>query len=102
MSKHTPTPWKAIGGELHPVLDNGLTCTSIVARTGRGSIGGGELHRANAQFIARAVNAHEDLLAALKDLVTRCDGDEGVRGDGSNVDTSWAHAVIAKAEGGDA
>jgi hypothetical protein len=46
--------------------------------------------------------AAPDLLEALKDLVYRCDGDEGVRADGSNIDTAWAHTIIAKAEGGHA
>ncbi len=47
-------------------------------------------------------NAAPDLLRALKDLVARCDGDEGVRADGSNIDTALAHVIIAKVEGGDA
>lgn len=54
--------------------------------------------RANARLMAAA----PDLLEALKDLVARCDGEEGVRADGSNIDTAWAHGIIAKAEGGDA
>ena len=44
--------------------------------------------------------AAPDLLEALRDLVARCDGDEGVRADGSNIQTMQAHAAIAKAEGG--
>ncbi len=39
-----------------------------------------------------------DLLAALIDLTLRCDGPEGVRADGSNIQTIRAHAVIAKFE----
>jgi hypothetical protein len=39
------------------------------------------------------------LLGVLKRLVERCDGDEGVRADGSNIDTREAHAVIDKTEG---
>lgn len=31
---------------------------------------------------------------ALEDLVQRCDGDEGVRADGSNIQTIKAHAVL--------
>jgi hypothetical protein len=41
------------------------------------------------------------LLAALKDLVARCDGEEGVRADGSNIQTMQAHAAIQAAEGED-
>ena len=35
-----------------------------------------------------------DLIAALQDLVTRCDGKEGVRADGSNIDTLRAHTLL--------
>lgn len=31
---------------------------------------------------------------ALEDLVTRCDGAEGVRADGSNIDTRGAHVAL--------
>lgn len=40
----------------------------------------------------------DDLLAALKDLATRCDSEAGVLADGSNLCTIWAHAAIARAE----
>ena len=37
---------------------------------------------------------NDDLVAALRTLVNRCDGAEGVRADGSNIDTAAAHAVL--------
>jgi hypothetical protein len=37
-----------------------------------------------------------EILAALSDLVARCDGAEGVRADGSNIQTMAAHAVLEK------
>lgn len=40
-----------------------------------------------------------ELVNALRDLVTRCDGEAGVRADGSNIDTMHAHVVLAKLEG---
>lgn len=40
----------------------------------------------------------EWLLTALQDLVARCDGDEGVRADGSNIDTLAAHAALMRDE----
>lgn len=40
----------------------------------------------------------QDVLDALRDLVTRCDGAEGVREDGSNIDTTWAHAALGDFE----
>jgi hypothetical protein len=44
-------------------------------------------------------NSLNELLAALRELVERCDGEEGVRADGSNIQTMAAHAAIEKAEG---
>lgn len=42
---------------------------------------------------------HEAMLRSLQDaleeLVERCDGESGVRADGSNIDTSAAHAVLS-------
>lgn len=35
-----------------------------------------------------------DLRKALQNLVIRCDGAEGVREDGSNIDTMEAHAAL--------
>jgi hypothetical protein len=35
-----------------------------------------------------------DVLGALRELVERCDGDEGVRADGSNIQTMRAHAIL--------
>lgn len=37
------------------------------------------------------------LWAALLHLVRRCDGEEGVRPDGSNIDTLAAHAALSAA-----
>ena len=36
------------------------------------------------------------LLLALERLVERCDGDEGVRPDGSNIDTQAAHIAMLR------
>jgi hypothetical protein len=35
------------------------------------------------------------IVKALQNLVARCDGAEGVRADGSNIDTSEAHAALS-------
>ena len=40
----------------------------------------------------------QELIEALRDLATRCDGEEGIRADGSNIETAWASAVLARAE----
>jgi hypothetical protein len=48
----------------------------------------------------RAKAAALELFAALKALVLRCDGPEGVRADGSNIDTQAAHALLERVENG--
>jgi hypothetical protein len=50
----------------------------------------------------RRAMAAPEVLGALRELTARCDGDEGVRADGSNIQTMRAHAAIAKVEGDDA
>jgi len=39
-----------------------------------------------------------ELFRTLNQLIIRCDGEEGVRADGSNIDTAREHAVIQKLE----
>jgi hypothetical protein len=48
---------------------------------------------------ARLRETNKELLEALKELVARCDGDEGIRADGSNIQTARAHAILEKLEG---
>ena len=92
MSKHTMGPWTVARN-----TDDGLDIISSDEVT-YVEVALDVRTEADARLLAAA----PDLLEALRDLVARCDGDEGVREDGSNIDTAWAHAVIAKAEGGDA
>lgn len=40
---------------------------------------------------------YSEVLATLEDLTQRCDGTEGVRADGSNIQTYQANAVLARA-----
>jgi len=44
---------------------------------------------------ALIMSAGKDLLRELTDLVSRCDGAEGVRADGSNIDTRRANYLLA-------
>lgn len=44
-------------------------------------------------------DAAPELFEALQDLVARCDGEEGVRPDGSNIDTLRAHMALSRALG---
>ena len=46
------------------------------------------------QEIARLYARNWELRKALENLVLRCDGEEGVRADGSNIDTRQAHVVL--------
>ena len=68
---HTPTPWKAVesstngepdGGTLWLVTEDDETVANL-SRIGAKAF---EVQRANAAFIVKAVNCHEEFLAALK------------------------------------
>ena len=89
MSKHTPTPWTVAKHERGLVRAQGRTIV-VVRETGNQDID------ANAEFIVRACNAHEDLLAALKEIE---------RSLANHPTFAWhniveiARAAIAKAEG---
>lgn len=44
--------------------------------------------------LQNVISERDRLRKALYDLVLRCDGAEGVRADGSNIDTSDAHYAL--------
>ena len=50
------------------------------------------------ELLLKLAQDREALLKALIELVTRCDGDEGMQPHGYNMDTAGAWAVIAQAE----
>ena len=64
-------------------------------RVARVDVGNTPTGSARAHLIAAA----PELLDALRELVARCDGEEGVRADGSNIQTMRAHAVLATIDG---
>ena len=93
---HTPLPWFAFEGEC--TGDPCIGCETGTIAVCEGNEGEAE---ANAEFIVKAVNSHDDLLDACKEVV-------GVLGRLPSVDPliSDAHtackrarAAIAKAEG---
>ena len=107
MSKHTAGPWFAdhliVSAEVYGHPDP----IAMMAVNG----GRGDEALANAQFIVRACNAHEDLLAALKALVDwqgvehqAAAGPDGDAEDCPEDDTcrcpivAQVNAAIAKAE----
>lgn len=74
----TPTPWTNGSAELHIEAGNIMRGRRLVANCiGYSSNAGGEdslqENQANAELIVRAVNAHEALLTAAKDLLQALD-----------------------------
>lgn len=88
MSKeHTPTPWRIAG--------------KGTIRAGDGWIGtlNWRNRDANAEFLVRAVNSHEDLVEALKGCRGLVRALTGADDDIANAAIREADAAIAKAEG---
>ena len=94
---YTPTPWKVFEGKEN---EGKSTSKAIVDQTGivlaniwnRGTKPAQQA-KANAEFIVRAVNSHEELLEACKDALKFMDGTDV----GRNLEEA-----IAKAEGSNA
>ena len=92
MTTHTPGPWELDqpGG----FVIKG--CGDEIAFTARTDDFDNALPaEANARLIAAAPT----LLLELQKLIERCDGEEGIQPDGSNMETSLAHAAIKLALG---
>lgn len=87
-AKHTPTPWE-VKGNLNKIENaKGLTVCDLRSNTVDAD--------ADAEFIVRAVNSHEELLAVVRNLVTCMDAEP----DGFHVAfIAQAKKAIAKAEG---
>jgi len=76
MSEHTPTPWRADMGEFPPQMKLEPYLRSYVGPDGETirvkgfALSGGNVEmdeaRANSEFIVKAVNCHDDLVAALR------------------------------------
>lgn len=88
MAEHTPTPWKASGNGIH----KGIRCVATTDYIDRRS--GEEFKEAcaNAEFIVRACNAHDDLLAACEAICGVFEGQED-----APLYVLKARAAIAKA-----
>lgn len=48
----------------------------------------------DAAYIVHCANSYPRLVQALKDLALCCDGEEGVRADGSNIQTMAAWGIL--------
>ena len=89
MTSHTPGPW------LYQALAGNHDFAVYTEATGHDVALVRNFNEPNARLIA----ASPRLLAALKELVARCDGEAGILADGSNINTWQAHAAIEEAEG---
>lgn len=84
---NTPTPWKLHsegGGFFTLVCGTTLVTSQFCAR------------KEDAQFILKTVNLHGELAKELREPVARCNGSEGVRADGSNIQTIAATALLQR------
>ena len=63
---HTPTPWEAVG--FHVMHSGRRLIAEVWAPAMPDTPGFDERRKANAEYIVRAVNNHEALLAALEEL----------------------------------
>lgn len=122
MIDHTPTPWfhrpkftEITGAPIRDV-SGAILSKHIVARVSNHNLSGGNfVAAANAAFIVRAANCHDDLVAALRGLVKANDDVQTVLCDGPDVPgfdpsalgrAQWrvteaeaiAHIALAKAE----
>jgi hypothetical protein len=74
MSKHTPTPWKAVMARtlIHIQGSSPVCSISVSGYKGMDAIERNEFRArviADADYIVRCVNAHDDLVKALEDLI---------------------------------
>lgn len=97
MRKHSPGPWRLVKEYDRSLVKAKDGFVVFDSEPGAATVSKdlAAQDRANARLIASA----PDLLRELKALVERCDGEEGIQPDGSNMDTLAAHAAIRKAEG---
>ena len=120
-AKHTPTPWDMTikimefisreqgGGEKVTIWARSPKVKRVATLTRVTKLAGGEVVetdisevKANATFIVRAVNSHEELLEAMKGVVVALERDLLIANSKSIDVTAMienAHTLIAKAEG---
>jgi hypothetical protein len=97
VERHTPGPWRY--NHVHTPQDQyGHHYFEFVAGRGH-SENGFWLSGIVAPADARVIVSAPELLAELERLVERCDGEEGVRADGSNIDTRAANMLLARIRG---
>lgn len=90
--KHTPTPW--IAKDHHIYAENTNLHVADIARAGDGDWSPG-----NAEFIVRTVNSHDELLSAIKRIMTYKTDSGFCNGSLLMKDIATLQLAIAKAEG---
>ena len=97
-TQHTPGPWTEIPANGAPA---GYSFTILHNMDPIADIPDGENDEANAQFIVRACNCHEDLLAACRALMAYVDstgwGDLALSGTGDKGKDTLAEAAVVMA-----
>lgn len=87
----TPLPFEQQRGfDLRSIISADGTMVAKSSQLGIGTTRGAD----NAAYLVHAANAYPRLVEALRNLAERCDGAEGVRDDGSNIDTSDAAGLL--------
>jgi type IV secretory pathway VirB10-like protein len=80
--KHTPTPWRASKARkssnfgAYVAFVQTVDPASVLAKVSGGPTDDREVAEANAAFIVRAVNAHDDLVKALGELADAIEEDQ--------------------------
>lgn len=89
--KHTPTPW-AVGRKCESLVTSGIEIVADCQSTGELPR---EISVANAAFIVRAVNAHEELIKMIKNLRDLALDADVI----DNVHVEEIDFILSKAEG---
>jgi len=103
VSKHTPTPWEARKYTAEGDYAIARVGYMPIAAMGPEEDRDAEQVEADAEFIVRAVNSHDDLLEACKEVLRIRDCKlSAANGGWSDAADIWAKvdAAIAKAQGG--
>ena len=76
MTPHTPGPWKAVG-KVYVAGPTGASIARMIVMAGSSvqkDCLNEETAQANAEYIVRAVNNHDELVSSLKAIIARISG----------------------------
>ncbi len=94
MGKHTPLPWEiSKNGNIIATVKKGADC--LIAKISSPKT---PEKKANAAYIIKAVNAHDELLTAIKDVQIKLLTGASIKADGDLCDR--IEALIVKADHG--